>query len=107
MVLLLNYLHVIVVLIGLACAYLAYVKQISWKLFAFVALSLVLLLVGLRAAGPSYLPKPQLQPVPSVHFEPSDAKIEDRVLKPKSREERDKDFTETFDWKKQLEDSKK
>lgn len=102
MVLLLNYAHVFVMLGMAFSAYLAFKDKIKWTTFGTVSIILLMSLVGLRAAGPSYLPKPDNPRLEAPAFEPSTSKIEDISLKPMDPKLREEQFKEKFDWQQQL-----
>lgn len=98
MVLFLNFLPIIVIILFIIGASILHKKNrlaIGTGIFMLISCFSVLML--LNAVTPSYLPKGKSQGLSNPQFEASDAKIEDRNLKPSmTEEERKRSFDEKF-----------
>lgn len=99
----LNYLHIIVLVLT---AFAIYSFRSSVKKMLWSGAVGAILLLALQAFTPSYMPKGSPRRVELPAMETSDAVIEDRLSRPDSLEERDARLEEKLDWEQKIKDSK-
>lgn len=103
MIALLNYLPVIIWMIGVAIMAYFFFKKDNVKATIITAGVLIVIALGLKALTPSYMPKGTVPPMPIIQPEVKELPpVVDRTLKPEmTNEERAKRFDEKFDAVKQ------
>lgn len=105
MIFLLNYLPIVLFLIGTLITY-RYVVKGKSKSAAYSIFLTCLVVVLYLSFATSYMPKGVVHKPTLPAFEESDAQIEDRLRAPLSEEEHDARLDEGLDWKKRVEQEK-
>lgn len=103
MIAILNYLHIIVLVIT---ALLIYRFRASGKKMLWTGVAGAVILLALQAFTPSYMPKGAPHRQTLAPMEPSTAVVEDRLSKPDTLEERDARLNDELDWREQIEEEK-
>lgn len=103
MIVFLNYLPSIVWVFGIALMVYFSWKKRNFKYASYTAVALILVILGLKAVTPSYLPKGEVPKMPITMPEAKELPpVVDRTLKPElTTEERAKQFDQKFDAVKQ------
>lgn len=97
MILILNYLPVLIILAGMFLAAYLYTKN-KFAHIAVVGLTTLGLVLVIKAATPSYMPKGTVPKLPLVVEQEESPPMQNRILKPEmTKEERDAHFEQQFD----------